>query len=84
MNTQISTTYGQEADVTRWLKAIDERGNPAERTEAHELAVRIVRRINFLRRAARGSQDWAEVELDVLRRRLAVLAGPTPKGEVSA
>lgn len=74
MNTPTRASYGLESEVSRWLLAVGDRGEPAALAEAQQVAIRIVRRIRFLRAASPGSREWVEAELDVLRRRLAVLA----------
>jgi hypothetical protein len=84
MNTHHPVTPGTEPELDRWLSVIGENGEPAVVAEAQQLAARIVRRIRFLRCASPGSRQWVEAELDVLRRRLAVLASPVRVAEVVA
>lgn len=84
MNTPPAVNPVTDPAVTRWLAIANESGEPAIAAEAQQIALRILRRIHFLRRATSGSQEWVEAEIDVLRRRLAVLASSVRTTEVAA
>ncbi|MGV3614128.1 MAG: hypothetical protein ACO1SV_02230 [Fimbriimonas sp.] len=73
MNIQTPVTPGVEPEVGRWLAAVADHQEPAA-AEARQIAIRILRRIQLLRNASPGSREHVQAEMDVLRRRLAVLA----------